>query len=289
MSATILSRIVSLDALIPRVVDVGREERDVESLTPWVFQHTKIAQEDCLDSWPDEDLTSSMLFDELFSCHSTIRSRSSLHDERGIESALSPSAGITLPLKNWEVKAAHDHLAFTRAQGMILRMLMKTVYASLDDVRKQDPEVRFSIYASKMRYVIVDTKYSARSEGEVTWWIGQTWDEFLQETLSVMLGQLAQNLGVGKDDSLLEEQEVFLVGFHGYGIHIARGAFTRDAVGRVYSRGCSGDETFEVQFTRGYNLCQKEEWDDAMRALTRLFRYLLSGGAKVVTFPTTMR
>ncbi|RAK81449.1 uncharacterized protein BO72DRAFT_474623 [Aspergillus fijiensis CBS 313.89] len=296
MSATILSRIVSLDTLIPRVVDIGREERDVETLTPWVFKHTNIAQEDCLDSWPNEDLTSSMLFDEFFSYHSTIRSRSSLQDERRIESALTPSAGITLPLKNWEVKAAHDHLEFTRSQGMILRMLMKTVYASLDGVRKQDPEVLFSIHASKLRYVIGGTQYSARSEGEMTvgprgrgipiisytgWWIGQAWDEFLQETLSVMLGQLAQNLGVGKDDSLSEDQEVFLVGFHGYGIQIARGAFTRDAVTRVHSRGCSGDETFEVHFTRGYNLCQKREWDDAMRALTRLFRYLLGGGAKV--------
>ncbi|PYI33482.1 hypothetical protein BP00DRAFT_338723 [Aspergillus indologenus CBS 114.80] len=296
MSATIVARVVPLDALIPRVLDVRCEERDMETLTPWVFRHTNLAQEDCLDSWPDEDLTSSLLFDELFSYQSTIRARSSQQDERGIERALRPSANITLPLKNWEVKDRYDHLAFTRSQGMILRILMKTVYASLDGVRKQDPEVRFAIYAPKRKFVIGGTQYSARSEGEVTvgprgrsipiisytgWWIGQTWDEFLQETLGVMLGQLAQNIGVWKDDRLPQEEEVFVVGFHGYGIHIARGVFARDAVTRVHSRGFSADERFEVEFTRSYNLCRKEEWNGAMRALTRLFRYLLSGDAKV--------
>lgn len=72
-----------------------------------------------------------------------------------------------------------------------------------------------------------------------------------------------------------------MVGFYGLHIHIARALFTTDAISRVHSKGCSEDEIFELGFTRGYDLCMKEDWLEATRALTRLFRYLLNGNAKV--------
>lgn len=96
-----------------------------------------------------------------------------------------------------------------------------------------------------------------------------------------MLGQLAKTLTVHKHSQGLQDQEVFVVGFHGPQIYIARGYFPPDEISRVHSKGISGNEFFELEFTRGYNPCERDDWLEAMRALTRLFRYLLSGNSKV--------
>lgn len=72
-----------------------------------------------------------------------------------------------------------------------------------------------------------------------------------------------------------------MIGFHGLYIHIAHGTFTADLISRVHLNGCSENESFKVNFTRGYNLFLEGDWLEAMHALTRLFRYLLSGNAQV--------
>ena len=106
---------------------------------------------------------------------------------------------------------------------------------------------------------------------------GQSWKEFLAETLSGMLGHLAANL---KSCNGLCDQEVFVVGFHGEHFHIARGYFKSDVISRVYRKGCSEFEEFELKFTRGYDLRLRQDWVEAVQVLSRLFRYLLSGNAK---------
>lgn len=93
-----------------------------------------------------------------------------------------------------------------------------------------------------------------------------------------MLGHLAQNIRVS-----FQDQEVFVIGFHGPYIYIARGRFTTNQISRVQSGGFSENEVFELKFTRGYDLCLKEDWLEAMRALVRLLRYIISGDAKVST------
>jgi hypothetical protein len=113
------------------------------------------------------------------------------------------------------------------------------------------------------------------------WFKGQTWSEFLMETLSVMLGQLTINIGAQRADEDSQDQEVFVVGFHGFYFHVAHGFFTKTLVSRVHAKGCSENESFSLRFTQGYNLWLKEDWLEATRALARLFRYLLSGRAKV--------
>ena len=94
--------------------------------------------------------------------------------------------------------------------------------------------------------------------------------------MSIMLGQLAANIR-----RRVQDQEVYVIGLYGRYVYLARGFFTANLISRVHARGCSEDEVFELKFTRGYDLCLKEDWLAAMRVLTRLFRYLCSGSAKV--------
>lgn len=88
-----------------------------------------------------------------------------------------------------------------------------------------------------------------------------------------MLGQLAKNIARGVRDQV--------IGFFGFHVYVARGDFTAESITRVHSRGFSDDEMFKLKFTRGYNLCLKNDWFEIMRLLTRLFRHFLSGTAKV--------
>ena len=100
--------------------------------------------------------------------------------------------------------------------------------------------------------------------------------EYLGETLSAMLGQLARNIR-----NPVRDQEVFVVGLYGPYFYIARGFFAAATIGRVHTKGCSEGETAKFKFTRNYDLRQKTSWMAAMRALTRLFRYLGSRITKV--------
>lgn len=96
-----------------------------------------------------------------------------------------------------------------------------------------------------------------------------------------MLGQLAKNVSVRSGGAGFGDQEVFVAGFHGSHFHIARVFFTADVISKVHSKGTSEAEVYELKFTRGYNLCLKEDWLEATRVLARLFRYLLSGNANI--------
>lgn len=108
------------------------------------------------------------------------------------------------------------------------------------------------------------------------WSEGQTSSDFLAENLSIMLGQLAKNVSIDTQD-----QEIFIVGLYGSYIYISHGLFTTSQVFRVQTKGCSENEVFRSRFTRGYDLSLREDWLKAMHGLSRLFRYLLSGDAKV--------
>ncbi|PWY94578.1 hypothetical protein BO94DRAFT_531523 [Aspergillus sclerotioniger CBS 115572] len=93
-----------------------------------------------------------------------------------------------------------------------------------------------------------------------------------------MLGQLAINIRV---QAHLQDQEVFLLGYHGDRVHIVRGYFSKERIARVLAKGFSDKEVFELGFSRGWDLCRKEDWLEVMRGLTRLLRYLMSGEAMV--------
>jgi hypothetical protein len=134
------------------------------------------------------------------------------------------------------------------------------------------------LYAAA-RAVTVYSSLSGCLADDSQWYEGQTWHGFLVETLSVMLGQLARNFAYLSRRS--RDQEVFVIGFHGYKMHIARGYFTREMITRVHVEGCSEGELVDLQFSRGFDLYFKEQWIEATRALARLARYILSGEAKV--------
>ncbi|PWY81928.1 hypothetical protein BO70DRAFT_371344 [Aspergillus heteromorphus CBS 117.55] len=275
MSVTITSNIVSLDVLIPRVINTVHADMDVERLLPWVFRQKEVVVEDDIESWPDEDFTLSFFFDNLLSDCALSKTRSSPLDDSGIESVWRAVETIKIPLRNWDSEERKNHLHFIKSQGMLLK---------------------FPISTPKMKYIAGGTQYQARSEGQIAigpreknlpiisytgWFIGQTWRQFLGEKLSIMLGQLASNLGAWKECDGLQDQEVFVVGFYDSCIHVARGVFTLDTVLRAHSQGLSQLEAFNLEFTRGYNLCLKCDWLEGTRVLTRLFRYLFSGSSKV--------
>lgn len=72
-----------------------------------------------------------------------------------------------------------------------------------------------------------------------------------------------------------------MVGFYGLYLHVVRGFFSTEVISRVHLKWCSEDETFELKFSRGHNLCLKDDSLAASRVLARLFRCLVSGKAKV--------
>ena len=109
------------------------------------------------------------------------------------------------------------------------------------------------------------------------WSEGQTSSDFLAENLSIMLGQLAQNISIDT-----RNQEVFTVGLYGSCIYISHGMFTTSQVFRVTTvKGLLRERGLPLKFTRGYDLSLREDCIEAMHSLSRLFRYLSSGDAKV--------
>ncbi|RAQ80830.1 hypothetical protein COH21_001190 [Aspergillus flavus] len=311
MSATIHSSIVNIDKLIPRPEDMDREgstschphtpiDKDVEQLTPWIFRQTDIAKGDCTHDWPKQDDAFRRLFHLLNSYHVHMEHPRMADgcDSRntGIAGALKASEAITLPRKNWKVSEREHHRTFIMSQAVMLDALTVDVYHNLEGIKDHGFDVNFTALRYKTLYVIGRRQYATKPEGAVTvgprtehlpiisytgWYERQTWNEFLGETLSVMLGQLAQNMTVRTGKAGVQDQEVFVVGFHGPQFHIARTLFAADLVARVHPRGCSNNEVIELQFTRGYDLSLKKDWLEATRALARLFRYLLCGRAKV--------
>ncbi|PGH20430.1 hypothetical protein AJ80_03576 [Polytolypa hystricis UAMH7299] len=279
-TATIHARIVDLDELIPRVINAEQEDRDVEKLMPWAFRDGDIAPYNCETFWPAGRNRFRSLFSDLPSYHNRLKQWQADHRhepdlcETGITRALRQFETITLPRKNWNV--AEDQTLsskFIHDQGRMLQKLLQDAYDWLDLSVPKGLRVYCPSGKPKLKYVIGGEKFASRYQGAVTvgppglrWWEGQTWKEFLTETVSVMLGQLAANLKVY--DSLCDQR-----GFCGW--------LPRDVVSRVQMKGCSESEVFELKFTPGYDLCLRQDWVEAVRVLSRLFRYLLSGNANV--------
>ncbi|KAK6829264.1 hypothetical protein RU639_003207 [Aspergillus parasiticus] len=197
-------------------------------------------------------------------------------------------------MRNWKQPEREYFRFFIRTQGLMLNMLMHTIYNNLDGIREDRPRIVFESEL-KQKYIIGGKRFASKSEGAATvrlqeglvpiisytgWFEGMTWDQFLMETLSIMLGQLAKNTSIQTGNIGVQDQEVYVVGLYGRYIHVACGLFPADTIARVHSQGCSKDEVFDLKFTRGYDLCLKKDWLEATHALTRLYRYLLSGNTK---------
>ncbi|PGH13514.1 hypothetical protein AJ79_03645 [Helicocarpus griseus UAMH5409] len=299
MSVTVNSRIGQLEELFPRnQVDLEREDGDVERLIPWIFRHADTAGEDCMDHWPDDEDVFSLLFDYLSVYCSRVQAWEANEGHQsgtlGVTSALRTRQAITLPRKSWAVAEKKRVGRLTDSQAVILQQLMKTVYWNLENVKRQNLKIRWVTSSHNQTYVIGGKRYGTRPEDAVTvglnrlpiisytpWFYDQTWSEFLEQTVSIMLGQLALDMSVDSGSTGSRDQEVFVVGFHGSYFHIGHALFTADVISRVHSRGCSQDEVVGLEFTHGYNLCLKKDWLEAMRALVRLFRYIVSGDSKI--------
>ncbi|KAE8329121.1 hypothetical protein BDV39DRAFT_172579 [Aspergillus sergii] len=294
MSVTIHSKITDIDSLIPRVVDCETEDKDVDRLIPCVFKESGIADEERILDWPQEHFAFRFFFCELYSYRTELEAYGLLKDNTGISNILTPSETIIIPRKSWKVSTRDHSSLFIHAQCSMSRVLMGSIYDNLEGIKEQGPRVQFMSSTRELKYTIGGDRYKTRVEGAAIvgpraqylpilsftgWFEHQTWNEFLIETFSTMLGQLTRNLSILHTG--FADQEVFIVGFHGPHLHIARGYFPKDLIRRVHAEGYSENETFSLEFTRGYNLWLKEDWLEAIRALARLFRYLLSGKAKV--------
>ncbi|RAK83712.1 hypothetical protein BO79DRAFT_277545, partial [Aspergillus costaricaensis CBS 115574] len=268
------------------------DSSDVERLIPWVFKHHDIAKANCTRFWPKEESD----FKDFFYHFSCYRAELDELDPVQIPLFLKPDEKVTLPRQNWETPGRAPQ--FLQSQGMMLKILMQTIYDNLEDLTENRPELHFPVSGLKKRYVIGGKRYASRPEGAVVvksqgrsvpiisyvgWLEGQTSHDFLAENLSIMLGQLAANISINHQD-----QEVFTLGLYGSCIYIPRGLFTTTQMRQVHSKGCSENETFHLRFSRGYNLSLRKDWLEAMHALSRLFRYLMSGNAKVGAVRTHM-
>ena len=72
-----------------------------------------------------------------------------------------------------------------------------------------------------------------------------------------------------------------MVGMHGQFFHIMRGFFKAEDIYAVRLGKDLGRPAFTVDLSKDYNLLVKEEFLEAIRGLVGIFRYLLSGRAKV--------
>ncbi|XRM40877.1 hypothetical protein ABZX51_004179 [Aspergillus tubingensis] len=283
MSATVQTRVVDLDELIPRVVSQDLEEKDIENLIPWVYSHSNIADEDDQYDLSLEEYDIRRLFQMFWDYQNALASNA-----RSLVGPITAKVKIVLPRKNWKV--AQPRTSYL--QSLMLHTLLMIVPANVEKSRKRDMEIWTPNVISSSKYMIGRQKYASMPLAHLTvgprrepiiscptWREGQPWDQFTAEVLSVMLGQLADNIRIR--GQRLQDQEVFVVGFYGPHIYIARGYFPVETIKRVHAKGCSDDEHLELKFTRGYDPCRKDDWLEAIRALSRLFRYLMSGSAKV--------
>ncbi|KAF7592742.1 hypothetical protein BBP40_012500 [Aspergillus hancockii] len=272
-------------------------KRDVHNLIPWVFRQDETTEEGCTGLPSREDRLFTPFFDALHLYSSIVEdwcvNEGGGSASVGLENSLKPYEVLALPRISWGLSSNQESGCFIHFQAPMLKDLMRKICRDLN-VTSSDLWVSASRF--EMRYLIGGSQYGTRAEGAISistadkflpiisftgWYEGQTWNEFLVDTLSVMLGQLAKNIKARIGRARLQDQEVFVVGFHGYQVHIARGYFSAATIARIHSKGCSEDEVVELQFSRGYDLCYKGDWVEATRVLARLFRYLLSGGSKV--------
>ncbi|RAL00464.1 uncharacterized protein BO80DRAFT_383146 [Aspergillus ibericus CBS 121593] len=292
MSVIINSEIVEYDRLIPRTIEPEVEDQEVEALIPWVFHNASTSTEDCILDWPRQESD----FRDFFSYFCSYAAELEEQSRGGVASVLRAREVIILPRRSWKAPQRDRSRHLIRSQSTMLKLLMSTIYLIIEDGIEQCPKVSFHKAKARQTYVIDGQRYATQIEGAITvdvkdtpvpilsfpgWYERQTWSEYLEETLSVMLGQLASNLSAKDRSAGRKDEEVFVVGFHGLYLHIAHGHFRADTISRVHAKGCSDHEVFDLKFTRGHNLSLKEDWVEAVRALARLLRFLLSGSAKV--------
>ena len=100
--------------------------------------------------------------------------------------------------------------------------------------------------------------------------------------LQIMLGQLAANIKcLNHPGDKFQDQEVVIIGMHGHFFHIMRGFFYAKDISAVQLGLDKERHTFRVDLSKDYNLLVKEEFLEAVRGLVGIFRYFLSGEAKV--------
>ncbi|PLN79011.1 hypothetical protein BDW42DRAFT_173826 [Aspergillus taichungensis] len=291
---TIRSREVKLEELVPRVTDAEREDKDVDQLIPWVFRTSRIVEESHIEEWPGEGRLKDF-FKNFINYHDEVPSTELVdnhesHNTRALGSTvrISGRERITLSRKNWREPMRERHKRFLNWQGTMLSDLMKGIYQSLEALDNEVTDIKFPMNSIRLQYQIRGGNYAAQPEGTVIdklgvpiisfngWYEGQTWGDSLRNTLSVMLGQLTKSLRRG---AVFPEQRVYIVGFFGKELYIALGLFSSDLITRAQSTGCLED--FEILISPGYNLCLQENWIEAIRGLTRLFRYLLGDHTRI--------
>ncbi|RAL03191.1 uncharacterized protein BO80DRAFT_432971 [Aspergillus ibericus CBS 121593] len=116
--------------------DIDEENNDIEGLTPWIFQHTQILDHESFGAWPKERTE----FRDVFYLLNT-----QFHDacEAGeLVDALEPTETVSLPRKNWKAPRREYFTHSMRSQGMLLRILMETIYYNLRDIVDDGPELQ---------------------------------------------------------------------------------------------------------------------------------------------------
>ncbi|KAK2745622.1 hypothetical protein FQN55_006113, partial [Onygenales sp. PD_40] len=174
-TATIHSKIVDLDELIPRAIDAEQEDSDVEKLMPWAFRDSDIAPYNCETFWPAGQTRFKSLFGDLPSYRDSLeRWRADhLHEpdlcETGITRALRRVETITLPRKNWEVVENQNWLSeFIQCEGWMLQKLLQDVYDWLGLAVPEGLRIYCPSGKPTLKYVIGGKKFASRYQGAVT-------------------------------------------------------------------------------------------------------------------------
>lgn len=127
MSATIYYEVVDLDELIP-----------------WIFRHADIAEENHMDNWSEGDREFSEFFNDLFTycieLNAQKRGRGCESGDAVLKGSLKAVDEVNLPKESWKVFKREYFKHFISSQGMMLRMLLETVYSVIKGA--EDPLIQ---------------------------------------------------------------------------------------------------------------------------------------------------
>ncbi|KAI9731412.1 MAG: hypothetical protein M1834_005318 [Cirrosporium novae-zelandiae] len=292
-TVAILSSVVAIEKLIPLKFIPAAEDKD-QLTPPTLFGRTFEMDKDSIYPWQSRNRK----FRELFQALLDYWDDESLDRIPRIVTSLTEVEIIHLPELDSALKhiqhLGEDTYKMKQKQLWVLRFLLQKIHSELNkDERVLDAgEQKFSLGFRErdlvMKNTLGDTQFVGFSNGYVhlqpqiseqpspvlsclTHLPHQSWPTFITTTISAMLSQLSLPL---------TNREVFIIGFHAFDFYIARGFFSEQTRIETYVHGCHGKK-FRVQFSRGWNLLRRDDWEEACKALVGLLRYLLSGEAKV--------
>lgn len=113
-------------------------DTEIKIPTPWIFENSHIADTFCTEDWPME----SGDFRDFFWLLNSYYTELNEPGTKDIVCDMNASQTISLPKKNWKVSSREYFAHLMRSQGMMLRVLMKTIYHNFENGQAQESKIQ---------------------------------------------------------------------------------------------------------------------------------------------------